>query len=94
MISEHAVAGEARLAALPTAHRLADVVNAANVNHVVLPFLEDLAAELTDVLKAANTTHSLNHKDLDVKRSVIVSLCCYCYQNVTVLRPQDVTLDR
>ena len=58
MISEHAVAGEARLAALPTAHRLADVVNAANVNHVVLPRLEDLAAKLTDVLKATNATQS------------------------------------
>ena len=79
MISEHAVAGEARLAALPTAHRLADVVNAANVNHVVLPFLEDLAAELTDVLKAANTTHSLNHNDLRCKAQ------CFCVSVLLLL---------
>ena len=53
---QHAVAGEARLATLPTAQRFADIMNAANVIHVAFLCLEDLAAELTNVLKATNST--------------------------------------
>ena len=53
---QHAVAGEARFATLAAAQRFADIMNAANVIHVAFPCLEDLAAELTDVLKATNAT--------------------------------------
>ena len=53
---QHAVASEARLAAFPAAQRFADIMNTANVIHVAFPCLEDLAAELADVLKATNAT--------------------------------------